>query len=83
MAVSVDCSPAKDIYIVATDLEEGGDVLEDLGEGVGLPVGCVVCEEDSSLDVWDGLVKGFVGRRGNKPMSMEFRNVRFRAVPIK
>lgn len=44
MAVAVEGAAAVDVDVGAAELEEGGGVLEDLLEGVGLPVGGVVCE---------------------------------------
>ena len=51
LAVSVEGAAAVDVDVLATELEEGGGVLVDLLEGVGLPVVGVVCELDGSLDV--------------------------------
>lgn len=52
LAVAVERASAKYIDICAAELEEGGCVLEDLLEGVGLPVVGVVCELDGALDVY-------------------------------
>lgn len=42
---------AVDPHVVTSELEEGRDVLEDEAEGVGLPIVCVVREQDAALDV--------------------------------
>ena len=51
LAVAVESAPAKDVDVVPAELEEGGGILVDLLEGVGLPVVGVVGEEDVALDV--------------------------------
>lgn len=51
LTVSIDFSAAEDVDVVAADLQECGGILEDLAEGVGLPVGGVVGEFYVALDV--------------------------------
>ena len=51
LAVAVEEATAVDVDVGAAELEEGGDVLEHLAEGVGLPVIRIVCELDVALDV--------------------------------
>ena len=51
LAVAIDGSAAIDVDVLAAELEEGGCVLEDLVEGVLLPVVGVICELDCALDV--------------------------------
>ena len=51
LAVAINSSAAVDVDVLATELEEGGCVLEDLVEGVLLPVVGVICELDCALDV--------------------------------
>ena len=52
LAVSVEGAAAVDVDVFAAELEKGGGILVDLLERVGLPVVCVVCELDGSLDVF-------------------------------
>lgn len=42
---------AIDPHIIASQLEEGGDVLEHEAERIGLPVVGIIAEEDAALDV--------------------------------
>ena len=51
LAVAVNGPAAVDVDVLATELEECRDVLEDLWEGVGLPVVRVVGELNVALDV--------------------------------
>lgn len=52
LAVAVQRAAAVDVDVLAAQLEEGRRVLEDLPEGVGLPVVGVVGELDRSEDFW-------------------------------
>lgn len=52
LAVAVEGAAAINKDVLAAELEEGGDVLVDELERVGLPVVGVVGEQDGSLDVW-------------------------------
>ena len=51
LAVTVEGTAAVDVDILASELEEGGGVLESLVESVLLPVVGVVGELDGSLDI--------------------------------
>ena len=51
LAIAVEGAAAVDVDVLASELEEGGRILENLLEGIGLPVMSVVCELDSSLDI--------------------------------
>lgn len=51
LAIAVDGTATVDVDIGAAELEEGGDVLEDLGKGVRLPVRGVIGELDVALNV--------------------------------
>lgn len=53
LAVAVNGTAAVYIDVGATELEEGGDVLEDLLEGMGLPVGGIVGELNCALNVFN------------------------------
>ena len=55
LAVAINGSAAVDVDVLATELEEGGRVLENLVEGVLLPVVGVICELECALDVYNGL----------------------------
>jgi hypothetical protein len=52
LPIAIDGTTAIDIDVVASELEEWGDVLEDEFERVRLPVGCIVGELNVRLDVW-------------------------------
>jgi hypothetical protein len=55
LAVSVQSTTSVDVDVLAAELEEGGGVLEDLLEGVGLPVIGVVRELNVALDIYTAL----------------------------
>ena len=40
-----------DEHVLSTELEERSDVLEDEPERVGLPVVCIIGEQDAALNV--------------------------------
>ena len=42
LPVAIKGSSAVDVDIISSKLEEGGHVLEDEGEGMGLPVSCII-----------------------------------------
>ena len=50
LSIAVEHAAAVDIDVLAAELEEGGGVLEDLTETVGLPVVRVVGKLDVALD---------------------------------
>jgi len=58
LAVSIEGAAAVDVDILAAELEEGGGILVDLLERVGLPVVGVVCELDGALDVFSMVSNG-------------------------
>lgn len=63
LTLSIERTSAKDFNARATELEEGGGILEAQRKGIGLPVVGVVCEEDCTSNVdLDVLEKGQVHR---------------------
>jgi len=52
LTVSIEGAAPVDVDVLAAELEEGGGVLVNLLERVGLPVVGIVCELDGSLDVF-------------------------------
>jgi len=51
LTVSIYCSSTIQLDVVATKLKEGSGVLEDLSEGIGLPVDGIIGEFYIALDV--------------------------------
>jgi hypothetical protein len=82
LAVPVQSTASVDVDVLATELEEGGGVLKDLLEGVGLPVVGVISEQDVSLNIYTVLAIKYDNMEMSLPRSMCFRNVRSSAVPI-
>ena len=54
LTVAVEGATAIDVDVIASELEEGGSVLESLEEAICLPIVGVVGEENAALDIWIG-----------------------------